>query len=504
VEVRTLGRYEVVGHLASGGMAEVLLGRVRGPHGFERAVVLKRILPHLARMSSFVDMFLDEARIIARIHHPNVVQVHELGSEGGELFMAMEYLAGESVASLVRRLASRNAKLDHALAAFIIAEACAGLHAAHELTAEDGTPLNIVHRDVSPQNLFITFDGAVKVIDFGIAKSADRVARTEAGQLKGKLDFMSPEQCKSEPVDRRTDVFALGVVLYELLTQRRLFKRPSPAGTIKAIVQDPIVPPSRVAETCPKSLEAICMRSLERDPSKRYASAVELRRELVSALASLRSGSDPLPEEQLAALMCDVLAERRKQKEEMLRAIREGGDLGSIPSPEADESEDIPVVAATGDETNASVTSSPSRASAGRSRWPVAISIVVAAGILGAVAWKKIAAPPPRVETVVAPPSAVSSVAATVRVTVESDPPGAKVTIDGTDEGTTPAIVTLAHTDGKHALVVHKDGFVDAREDVSADVDQKLKYSLKTIAVVKPAARAGTPRKQADEPPPKW
>jgi eukaryotic-like serine/threonine-protein kinase len=236
VEVRTLGRYEVVGHLASGGMAEVLLGRVRGPHGFERAVVLKRILPHLARMSSFVDMFLDEARIIARIHHPNVVQVHELGTEGGELFMAMEYLAGESVSSLVRRLATRNAKLDHALAAFIVAEACAGLHAAHELKTDDGALLHIVHRDVSPQNIFITFDGAVKVIDFGIAKSADRVARTEAGQLKGKLDFMSPEQCKSEPLDRRTDVFALGIVLYELLTQRRLFKRPSPAGTIKAIV----------------------------------------------------------------------------------------------------------------------------------------------------------------------------------------------------------------------------------------------------------------------------
>jgi serine/threonine-protein kinase len=502
VEVRTLGRYEVVGHLASGGMAEVLLGRVRGPHGFERAVVLKRILPHLARMSSFVDMFLDEARIIARIHHPNVVQVHELGKEGDELFMAMEYLAGESVSSLVRRLATRNAKLDHALAAFIVAEACAGLHAAHELEDDDGKSLHIVHRDVSPQNIFITFDGAVKVIDFGIAKSADRVARTEAGQLKGKLDFMSPEQCKSEPIDRRTDVFALGIVLYELLTQRRLFKRPSPAGTIKAIVSDPIVPPSRVIATCPATLEKICMRALERDPNERYASALDLRRDLVGALAGLRSAGDALPEEELAALMCDVLAERRKQKDEMLRALREGGDLGAMPSPETDDSEDIPVVAATGDETNASVTSAPNAST--RSRWPVALSIALAAGVFGVVAWRY-TTQHARVEsaTPVPLPTASALAPATVRVTVESDPPGAKVTVDGTDQGPTPAVVTFARTGGKHELVVHKDGFDDAREDVSTDVDQKLKYSLKPVATTKPIVR-GTPRKQADLPPAKW
>jgi hypothetical protein len=201
--------------------------------------------------------------------------------------------------------------------------------------------------------------------------------------------------------------------------------------------------------------------------------------------------------------MCDVLAERRKQKDEMLRALREGVDPGALPSPEADDSDDIPVVAATGDETNASVTSSPRMAS--RSRWPVALSIALAAGVFGVIAWRY-TAPHARVETAApaTPPPAPSALTpATVRLTVESDPPGAKVTVDGADKGPTPAIVTFTREGAKHTLVVHKDGFDDAREDVSADVDQKLKYSLKPLAT-KPAVRAGTPRKQADLPPAKW
>src|SRR4051794_11133466 len=192
---RSLGRYEVVGFLASGGMAEVFLGRVRGPSGFERPVVLKRMLPHLIRQESFVNMFLDEARIVARVRHPNVVQVHELTREGGELFMVMEYLEGESLAGLSRRLMARGETLDPEIAAYVVAEACSGLHSAHELRGDDGKSVGVVHRDVSPQNLFVTFAGSVKILDFGIAKAQDRVTRTETGELKGKLDYMSPEQC---------------------------------------------------------------------------------------------------------------------------------------------------------------------------------------------------------------------------------------------------------------------------------------------------------------------
>src|SRR5262249_34107635 len=206
---RTIGRYEVVGELATGGMAEIFLGRLVGPSGFERPVVIKRILRQLSHKESFVAMFLDEARIVAGIRHPNVVQVQELGQDTGELYLVMEYLEGESVASLVRRLVAQGERVDYALAAHVVAEACAGLHAAHEAQ-------NLVHRDVSPQNVFITYDGHVKVIDFGIAKTEGRMAQTEAGQVKGKFGYMSPEQCKADPLDRRSDVFALGIVLYEL------------------------------------------------------------------------------------------------------------------------------------------------------------------------------------------------------------------------------------------------------------------------------------------------
>src|SRR5262245_61887209 len=211
-----IGRYEVVGELAIGGMATILLGRLVGPRGFEHPVVIKRILPHLAKMPEFVDMFVDEARIVAGIRHPNVVQVTELGCEGDELFLVMEYLEGESVGGLLRRIWTQDGEIDRALAVYIVAEACAGLHAAHELTDEAGKLRGLVHRDISPQNMFVTYSGAVKVLDFGIAQAADRLTRTEAGQVKGKFAYMSPEQCLSQPLDRRSDVFALGVVLYEL------------------------------------------------------------------------------------------------------------------------------------------------------------------------------------------------------------------------------------------------------------------------------------------------
>ncbi len=479
-------------------MAEVLLGRLIGPSGFERIVVLKRILPHLARQSSFVDMFLDEARIIARINHPNVVQVHDLGSADGELFMVMEYLEGESVSSLQRRLTSRHERLAPRLAAFIIAEACAGLHAAHELTDEEGAPIQIVHRDVSPQNIFLTFNGAVKVIDFGVAKSSDRVTRTETGQLKGKLDYMAPEQCKCEPVDRRTDVFALGVVFYELLTRRRLFKRPSPAATVQAIMQDPVVPPSRIADDCPPAFEKICLRALERDGAKRYATAFEMRRELVAAMAERPSGQ--LPEEELATLMQTVLSDRREQKAQMLQRIRDGSNIAELPSPEADESVELDVVVArparpeevvqAGDLTGVNV-SRPLLPPA-RMRWP-AMVLTAALGATLALVWVRFhdasrpsastpaatapAAPAPVGERSTAPSTPAAE--ASVHVLFESDPPGASVVVDGTVVGTTPAAVALARGDDKRALVLRKDGFVDDREDFAPSTDQKLRFFLK-------------------------
>ena len=283
-EPTRLGRYEILGRLATGGMAEVFLGRLMGPSGFERVVVLKRILPHLARESDFVDMFLDEARIVAKINHKNVIQVSELGRDGDELYLVMEFVEGESLGGFMRRHWGSEREIGFELAAYVIAEACAGLHAAHELSDEDGRTQEVVHRDVSPQNLMITYDGQVKVLDFGIAKAVDRSARTATGTLKGKVEYMSPEQCKAQPLDRRSDVFALGTLLYELATNKRLFRRGNEVAALRAVCEEPIPRPCDVLPGFPPALEEICLKALARDRGARYRSADELRRALVGYL----------------------------------------------------------------------------------------------------------------------------------------------------------------------------------------------------------------------------
>src|SRR6476469_4390234 len=261
-----IGRHSVVGYIATGGMAELFLAKE--PTG--RPVVIKRILPHLARQTSFVSMFIDEARIGSRAKHPNLVEVHELGQVGTDLFLVMEYLVGENLAGLVRRLTRRQERMAYGLCAYIIAEVCDGLHAAHELTDEAGNPLQLVHRDVSPQNVFVTYGGDVKLLDFGVATAAQRLTQTASGELKGKYAYMSPEQCKGEPLDRRSDIFSLGIVFYELTTLRRLFKRSNELQVMRAITEEPIPRPTRERPDYPPCLEQVLMRSLARDREERY------------------------------------------------------------------------------------------------------------------------------------------------------------------------------------------------------------------------------------------
>jgi serine/threonine-protein kinase len=337
----TIGRYDVVGHLASGGMAEIVLGRMLGPSGFQRPVVIKRILPHLAREQAFVEMFLDEARIVAGIRHPNVVNVHELGHEAGELFLVMEYLEGESAAGLTRRLRVNTETLSHALSAYVVAEACAGLHAAHELSDADGVKQNVVHRDISPQNVFVTYDGQVKVLDFGIATAADRITKTEAGQFKGKFEYSSPEQCRGLPLDRRSDVFALGILLYELSTGTRLFKRAGQLDTLRAICEQPVIPPSESAHGYPEVLSAIMMKALAKKPKDRYATALEMRRDLLAALRTIHPAGSP--DEELGGVMQRLFGDRIAEKKEMLRRVQAGTNIGEIPSVETDASVEIPI-----------------------------------------------------------------------------------------------------------------------------------------------------------------
>ncbi len=384
-----LGRYQVVGEIGTGGMAEILLARLTGPSGFERPVVLKRILPHLARRESFVTMFLDEARIVAQIRHNNVVQVQELVHEGNELYMVMEYLEGESVAGLTKRLARQGERLDHALGAYVISEACAGLHAAHELVDGSGAPQNVVHRDISPQNLFVTYGGQVKVLDFGIAKAADRLAHTQTGLLKGKLAYMSPEQCGHGAVDRRSDVFSLGVVLFELTTGRLLFQRRNEVETLHAITSEPIIPPSRVLPDYPRALEAVCLRALARAADERYATADEMRRELRAVVRELRREDDA--GEALATTMRHLFADRAVEKQSMLQRLRGGSAPSAVPAGDPDASLDLPTSVATTAErprTSAPVIT--------KRRVTIATSaLILAAAAVAVVVWRGLRTVPP-------------------------------------------------------------------------------------------------------------
>jgi serine/threonine protein kinase len=298
-----IGRYRLIGLLATGGMAQVYLALSGELSGFRTLVVVKRILPHLASDSHFIRMFFDEARIVARLDHPNIVRITEIGHDNDQYFLAMEVVQGRPLAAVLRRGVKQRAPLTHAQSAFIVAQAADGLGYAHNLCDANGRPLNIVHRDVSPQNILVSFEGAVKVIDFGVARAIDRVSETRPGGLKGKIHYMAPEQVATGHVDRRSDVFALGVVLWEALCGRRLFRRDSELETMRAIVREPILPPSKLMAISPH-LERIVMRALEKEPMNRFQDAEEMALAL-ERFAFATAGFSPL---QVATTMKTLFA----------------------------------------------------------------------------------------------------------------------------------------------------------------------------------------------------
>jgi serine/threonine-protein kinase len=279
------GKYTLLCKLATGGMGELYVARQSGAGGFEKLVVIKRLLPHLAEDSHFVAMLLDEARIAARLSHPNVCQVYDLGEAEGNYYIAMEHLEGLPASLLLRRARRAGQRLEVGLAAALLKQAAEGLHHAHELTDAEGKSIGLVHRDVSPSNLFVTATGTVKVLDFGVAKSQDALARTHTGALKGKYAYMSPEQVIGNPVDRRADVFSLGVVLFELMTAQRLFWRDSEYKMFQAIVEDPVPSLLDVRPGLPPKVGQVADRALSRDPDQRYRTANEMAEAIDDAVA---------------------------------------------------------------------------------------------------------------------------------------------------------------------------------------------------------------------------
>jgi serine/threonine protein kinase len=338
-----LGRYEILLPVASGGMARVWVARMRGQRGFSKLVAIKTILPHLARSPEFERMFLEEARIAAEIHHPNVCEIYELGEEGNVLYLAMEWVNGDSLFQILRQPISPLVKSDASqspdetpaanafeprIAARILADACAGLHAAHTLEGEDGRPLGIVHQDVSPQNILVTLDGHTKIADFGVAKAFGTAApNTNVPEsFRGKFRYTSPEQISSEPVDRRSDVFALGCVLYEAATGYRAFDAVQDHLVMQQVLECRPVLPSRHNANFPAELEQIIARAMAPHPGQRFASAERMRIALERWLA--RSGSQVVTQADVAlAVRARIGPKLALRKERLKHALASTGEF---------------------------------------------------------------------------------------------------------------------------------------------------------------------------------
>ena len=275
-----IGRYEILNRIAEGGMAEVFLGRATGEGGFERLVAVKRILPHLANDETFISMFVDEARISAGLVHSNIGQVFEFGRDGDTCFLTMEHIRGIPLWQLYGYFDRSKTLPPIPMTAFLMANVCAALDYAHAARDSLGRPLKIIHRDVSPKNIMVTFDGEVKLIDFGLVKAKHRRNETTVGVIKGKFAYMSPEQAFGDELDQRVDLFATGIVLYELLTRVNPFDTDDDLTTLQRVREARVVPPSSVVEGISPEMERICLRALARQPDDRYSSAVEMQADL--------------------------------------------------------------------------------------------------------------------------------------------------------------------------------------------------------------------------------
>jgi serine/threonine protein kinase len=282
-----LGKYKLVKLIASGGMAEVYLAKQAGAAGFEKMVCLKRILPHLARDKQFVDMFLNEARLAAQLDHPNIVSIFDLGEANGNYFIAMEFIDGPSLRAVAKRASERGEYLPIPELCKIISMAAGGLEYAHNMHDPEGHPLGLVHRDISPDNILVHRNGAAKVVDFGIAKAANSSGATRTGTLKGKVAYMPPEQLRGEQLDRRVDVFALGVVLYEMLAGKRPWEGDSEVALIGRIMTEEPAPLGDTRTDAPQELLDIVAKALNKDRSLRYQSCADLQGELENLLVAM-------------------------------------------------------------------------------------------------------------------------------------------------------------------------------------------------------------------------
>jgi serine/threonine protein kinase len=315
------GKYLLVDKIGTGGMAELYLAKQTGLKGFEKVLAIKRILPHLTQDTEFINMFINEAKLAALLSHQNIVQIFDLGNVDGIYYIAMEYVMGKDLRTMLRKRKERKTRIPVELALTITSRMCSGLDYAHRKKDLSGNDLNIVHRDVSPQNILISYEGEVKIVDFGIAKAASSGSETKAGVLKGKLAYMSPEQAWGKPIDRRTDVFATGVVLYEMLAGERPFKATSDFDLLEKVREAKLDPPSKLNPEVYPELEAAVMKSLSKDPTDRYQTTSEMEMALETLIVSKGHGLSSLNLSQYMSALFKEEMEQDTQRFQMATTL---------------------------------------------------------------------------------------------------------------------------------------------------------------------------------------
>ncbi|WP_437725135.1 serine/threonine protein kinase [Sorangium sp. So ce861] len=538
-------KYRPIAEIGRGGMADVCLAVARGPAGFNKLVVLKRARAELCEDAEILAMFLDEARLAARLNHPNVVQTYEVGEDGERLFIAMEYLDGQPLSQLRARVGLTDLSLP--VQVRILTDALAGLHYAHELRDFDGTPIHVVHRDASPQNIFVTYDGVIKVVDFGIAKAADSLSETRAGMLKGKVAYMSPEQSRGERVDRRSDVFSVGVILWEAIARRRMWKGYNDLAILGRLGLGELPDLRVAAPDVDPELERICRKALAHAPGDRYATAVELHADLERWLRDHHHG---MSAREVGAFVASRFADDRARiqqlVEEQLRDVRWSGSYGKVAisdlpkigagpvsmtptltAPAAFSPSDAistpPAVSSTetGQTRRTGQTGRGERASRSSRRIAaIAITFLLAAGVVtaGILRPPRRTAPAGPIEALTAPPADAPPPRPPppqeeVRLVVRVSPAEARLFLDGAPLSRGDYQGQLVKDGREHVVRAEAPGFVAQEERITAKSDLVVKLALERdpgaprgkpapIARSTPAiAPASTPAPSATPPP---
>ncbi|MEZ4248887.1 MAG: protein kinase [Polyangiales bacterium] len=324
------GKYLLLERIAVGGMAEVFLSKSFGIEGFEKIIAIKRILPTMAEDDDFIEMFIDEAKIAGQLSHANIVPIYELGKIGDSHYIAMEYVWGKDLLQIMNRFRRMRKRMPPAMVAFIASKMCEALEYAHTKRDRRGAPLNLIHRDISPQNILVSYDGAVKLIDFGIAKAASRTTKTQAGVLKGKFGYMSPEQVRGLPIDLRSDIFAVGTCMYEMLTADRLFVGESDFSTLEKVRHAAVAPPSEMVPDVPQDFDTIVMKALAREPADRWQTAGEMQEALQEFIATQRP---PFTTSKMAAWMRSAFTKESEEEKARLDSYATVGRPSVLGSP---------------------------------------------------------------------------------------------------------------------------------------------------------------------------